>query len=152
MAVCCPWTGRHPCDPQPPSHPSLETLKHERFENSAGVLPPEMKSAAQPDSERASASGVGTGGVWDKVYLYFHAALQLACPVRPSQDHSTEGMAPGPHTGPLASPPACAHSPDLFHLEKYFCFDLATLPSSLIHTSASSTPGHAGWSIPHADI
>ena len=92
-------------------HPSLETLKHERFENSAGVLPPEMKSAAQPDSERASASGVGTGGAWDKVYLYFHAAVQLAGPVRPSQDHSTEGMAPGPYTGPLASPPACAHSP-----------------------------------------
>ena len=38
MAVCCPWTGRHPCDPWPPSHPSLETLKHERFENSAGAL------------------------------------------------------------------------------------------------------------------
>ena len=118
--------------PGPLPIPAWKTLKPERFENSAGVLPPQMKPAAQPDSERASASRVGTEGAWDKVYLYFHAALQLTCPVWPGQDHSTQGMAPG---SPLTlSPPLqpVPTLPDLFHLEKYFCFDLATLPSSLI--------------------
>ena len=87
-----------------------------------------------------------------KVYLYFHAAVQLAGPVRPSQDHSTEGMAPGPTLALLPPLQPAPTLPDLFHLEKDFCFDLATLPSSLIHASASPTPGHARRSIPHVDI